>query len=383
MKTLLITGDYPPSVSGISTFFYYVWKYLPAQDFIILAPWVSGCREFDKKENFKIYRGRFLLGKNWISKIRKTLFFLIYTPYIIRKERIGALICAHPMSSGFIGLVFKKLLSMPYYLYVWGGESKKYEKSVIATKFLNLIVKNANILIVDSDYTIDEYVKLRANKQGIIKISPGVDIQKFRPGLDSSVIRNRFKLEGRKVILTVARLSERKGNDTVIKTLSKVMLEVPNLAYLIVGDGDQREQLRYLVKKNKLESNVIFVGEVAHDDTPLYYNACDLYVMPNRETKGEETVEGFGISFIEASACAKAVVGGISGGVKDAVVDKKTGLLVDGQNIELVAETIINLLKNDAYSKELGKNGRERVEREFSWEYRAKAIQDILYKPST
>lgn len=91
-------------------------------------------------------------------------------------------------------------------------------------------------------------------------------------------------------------------------------------------------------------------------------------------------MEGFGISFIEASACAKPVIAGISGGVKDAVVDKVTGLLVDPESIPSLSEAVCRLLQDEAYSRQLGRNGRLRVEREFQWEGRAGYFRMVLEK---
>ena len=119
-------------------------------------------------------------------------------------------------------------------------------------------------------------------------------------------------------------------------------------------------------------------GRVSEEELPCYYNACDIFVMLNRQTKGEEIVEGFGISFIEASACGKPVVGGKSGGAKDAVKNGLTGILVDPDDLKKITETLIQLLKNEQYSKSLAEAGRKIIVNEFTWKSRAEQLQGLL-----
>ncbi|MFH1201755.1 MAG: glycosyltransferase family 4 protein [Candidatus Omnitrophota bacterium] len=377
-KILLITGDYPPIVSGISTFFYNICRNLPEEHIIILAPQVKGAWDFDREQKNKVYRLPFLSGGSRLSQIRKTIFFLFYALRLIKKENISLLICAHPVSSGFSGLVFRKLFGLRYLIYGWGGESKKYKYSLLISKILKLIVRNAELIIVDSEYTYREYLNLNNQKNNIVKIPPGVDLETFNPQSDSTKIKERYNLMGKKVLLTVARLVERKGQDMVIRSLAKVKSEIPNVVYLIVGDGPLKDSLNCLVRQYNLEDYVIFIGEIDHREVKSFYNACDIYVMPNRETSGSEIVEGFGISFIEASACGKPVIGGRSGGVGDAVIEGVTGILVNPNSCDEIANAIIGLFTDTDYAQRLGKNGRDRVERYFSWQRVADQFRQLL-----
>jgi len=188
----------------------------------------------------------------------------------------------------------------------------------------------------------------------------------------------RFCPNGKgKKILTVGRLVQRKGHAFVIRALSTVKKVIPNIRYIIVGKGPEEFNLRNLVNKLGLSDTVVFVGEVAQEDLPGYYWGCDLFVMPSYEpTPGD--YEGFGIVFLEAAACRKPVIAGITGGQPEAVVDGETGLLVDPLDTLALPNVLIRLLTDETLAKRLGENGRRRVEREFTWEKMGEKLKGYL-----
>jgi phosphatidylinositol alpha-1,6-mannosyltransferase len=197
----------------------------------------------------------------------------------------------------------------------------------------------------------------------------GVDTSCFRPGIDSSALCERLGLHNRNVLLTLARIVERKGQDLVIRALPAIIRKVPNVTYCIAGDprGDHAQTLKTLVAELGLESHVRFAGYVEPAELPAFYNLCDAYIMPSREIASSGDTEGFGITFLEANACEKPVIGGNSGGVVDAIVDGETGLLVDPLDPAAIAEKAILLLTDKALAEKLGIQGRERIEKGFTW----------------
>ena len=123
---------------------------------------------------------------------------------------------------------------------------------------------------------------------------------------------------------------------------------------------------------------MLFSGYAEEKDLPRYYNLCDVYVMPNREVLSTtDSIEGFGISFIEASACGKPVIGGRSGGAEAAVADGETGFLVDPPSVHELTSKIKLLIEDGNLAKRMGMKGRQRVEREFSWKDRARVISQL------
>lgn len=379
MKTLLICSDFPPMISGIARSLYHFWSRLPSEEIVVLAPKVKGWREFDRQQRFQIRRYATSTSAWIIFRLLNFLMLLVHSLPIMLKVKIKGLHCGQPLSAGFIGLLSKRLFKIPYCVYVYGGETEKYNKYVLVLPLLKLILKGAARIIVNSEFTRKEFQKYEVEKERLIKVTPGVDISRFRPDINVDDFKKRYNLEGKKVLLTVARLSERKGHDMVIRALPKVIAKVPNLIYIIVGQGSQEKRLKKLVRSSNIQAYVLFVGFITEEDLVPYYVASDVFVMPNRQTEGEETFEGFGTSFLEASACAKPVVGGRSGGVEDAVVDGATGILVDSLNIEELARVLIRLLTDEAYAQSLGVQGRLRAEQQFRWETLAAKIEALLW----
>jgi phosphatidyl-myo-inositol dimannoside synthase len=378
MKTLLVSNDFPPVVSGISTVFYYVWKYLPEEKSTILAPNVKGSLAFDRKNNLQVTRYPYLISNSIFPKlINNLLMFLYILPFV---PRVDGIHCGQILSSGVCGLIFKKLFRVPYFLWTYGGETTPvYIKSCWSKFLIKKILDNANIIITISKFTSKEFLDYGIPKEKIIEIIPAVDFEIFKPLPKCSELVEHFKIEKRKTILTISRLAERKGHDVVLKALPLVLKSVPNLSYLIVGDGPYKTHLMELCRELKLNNFVTFVGFVPDKDLVKYYNLCDVFVMPNREIfDSTDSVEGFGITFIEANACSKPVIGGKSGGAIEAVEDGVTGFLVDSQNDEEVAEKIICLLQNEELARKMGEDGRKRVERDFSWEKRAHKLKEQL-----
>jgi phosphatidylinositol alpha-1,6-mannosyltransferase len=217
-------------------------------------------------------------------------------------------------------------------------------------------LQNASALVAVSSFTKNSLINTGIPPGRITVITNGVDTTRFQPGEKSQGIIDRYGLANRCVLLTLARLDERKGQDMMIRALPKVREAVPDVVYLVVGEGGYGGTLRRLVADLHLEDAVIFTGAVSDDDAVDFYRTCDAYIMPNRTLEDGDT-EGFGLVFLEAGACGKPVIGGNAGGVPDAIVNEVTGLLVDGTSIEAIADSCIRLLKDSGLRTVLGANG--------------------------
>ena len=123
---------------------------------------------------------------------------------------------------------------------------------------------------------------------------------------------------------------------------------------------------------------MIFLGSIAYADLPKYLNAADLFVMPSRSRLMGLEVEGLGIVYLEASACALAVIAGSSGGAPDALLDGRTGYVVDGMDINQIANRVLSLIDNPKAAKEMGEAGRVWVESNWSWDIWSSAFNKLL-----
>jgi phosphatidylinositol alpha-1,6-mannosyltransferase len=174
--------------------------------------------------------------------------------------------------------------------------------------------------------------------------------------------------EKAKIILTLARVVERKAHDTVIRALPAVLAEFPDTHYLIAGPEEPRwgQRLRELVRELGLSARVHFIGFIPDSNLADWYRATDVYVMPSRG--GGEDSEGFGITFLEAGACCVPVIGTDSGGIPDAVIHGETGLLVPPDDPDALAVAIKRILGDPDLSKRLGLAARSRIQHELTWD---------------
>lgn len=242
-------------------------------------------------------------------------------------------------------------------------------------------LKSSDRIVSVSQFTRDRLVsQFKIPEERLVVVANGVDTRLFYPAEPPSAIIDKLGIKNEKIILTLARVIGRKGHDRVIAAMPKVLEEVPDAKYLICGPANEtyKEQLEAMIKDLKLNDRVIFVGYLAQDELNAVYNACDVYVMASREIVGLGDTEGFGITFLEANACAKPVIGGASGGVVDAIVHGETGYLVDPENTDDIAQRIISLLIEPGLAVEMGLKGRERVVAGYTWEAAAQNMMDAL-----
>jgi phosphatidylinositol alpha-1,6-mannosyltransferase len=204
-------------------------------------------------------------------------------------------------------------------------------------------------------------------------LTPGVDVQRFRPDLQTADIRGRLGIGERPLVVCVSRLVARKGQDVLIKAMRRIRRHVPDAALLIVGAGPAEARLRRLARGAPPRS-VFFAGEVPSADLPRYYAVGDVFAMPCRDRLAGFEVEGWGIVFVEAAACGRPVVVGDSGGARETLVDGETGFLVDGGDVTEVGDAVGRILGDPQLAERMGKAGRAWVEAEHTWERSAEQL---------
>jgi len=375
-RRLLITLGFPPTIGGMQSYLYERCKASGDSQMTVLAPKAKGCEDFDAKQSFEIYRwSSFFNQVPVIKRISQIFFPLFYALAIYCRQGFDVVECGQALPFGLIGLIFEKIFNIPYIVWAHGNDILKPQKNLFLKLLLLLSLRNARAIVANSQSTKQELVKLGLPAEKVIVINPPVDTERFNPDIDCSEIVAKHHLGGKKVLLTVGRLVERKGIDTVIESMPKVIASVPDVVYLIIGDGDYRNELEDLVERLGLSDRIIFAGHIPDEDLPQYYSACDLFIMVSRviEEKGE--VEGFGIVYLEAGACGKPVIGGRGGGISDAIENGVTGLLVNPLDKEEIANVIIRLLKDEKLAKKLGEKGREKAKKQPDWSLLEKILQ--------
>ncbi|WP_461030935.1 glycosyltransferase family 4 protein, partial [Streptomyces sparsus] len=214
---------------------------------------------------------------------------------------------------------------------------------------------------VDTVTYLGEYTRSRiapvlspAAADRMVQLPPGVDEKTFHPGSGGDAVRARLGLAARPVVVCVSRLVPRKGQDTLIRALPRVLERVPEAVLLIVGGGPYERDLRALAADTGVAGSVRFTGSVPWAELPAHYGAGDVFAMPCRTRRGGLDVEGLGIVYLEASATGLPVVGGDSGGAPDAVLDGETGWVVRGGDAAQTADRLITLLGDPELRRRMG-----------------------------
>lgn len=381
MRSLLITPLFPPALGGVQKVLYNLCLFSPPEEVVVLTQRHPQASKFDAHQPFRIYRE---LDRFWPQgSIWSKLKWFQLAGYIVRLARREDVSVLQWGECGFSPWVFhltRRLSRLPSALYVWGREIKQRLRNPHQRCQLQAILSQVDCIISVSHYTRTLIGNAGTSLPRIEVLHPGVDLREFSPKGPNQRLVKELSLEGKKVILTVSRLVERKGQDVLIRAFALVRQQVPEVVLLIVGTGPYEPSLRKLVWELQLESQVRMLGELENNFLSQYYNLCEVFALISRES--ENDVEGFGLVYLEAGACGKPVVAGRSGGVPEAVVDGVTGLLVNPLSEEETAAAIIHLLTHPQLARTLGKNARHRLEQQFQWELRAQRLRKILHSLS-
>jgi len=214
-------------------------------------------------------------------------------------------------------------------------------------------------IVCNSDFTKNMVEKIGVNGPIIERIYPGAEDTR---SLNETNIPS---INGNPILLTLSRLEKRKGHANVIAIISKLQKYFPNIQYIIAGSGDELKNLKQLVKELKLENNVIFVGNVNNQEKKYLLKRTSLMIMPTINEMSSRSIEGFGISYLEAAFYRVPSIASNIGGTSEAVLDNKTGIVIN--NIEDLFEKIKLLLNDNALLSTLGNSAYERVTKEFTW----------------
>ncbi len=376
MRILILTHNFPPQVGGISTHCYEMARHWSRGDEVwVLAP--RGCGKNAELAPFGSEIVRMPAARGRLARLLVTFW---WTLRLARRIRPDVIYGTHWRNCGIALRLAGMITGIPFFLAVHGSEVLELlgPRKKGALVLFRWVAAGCRGFVALGGYQQQILEKLGIDRAKVFTSPEGMDFSRLGniSQNDASGIRARHKLVGRRVILTVGRLVERKGHDRVIQALSRVVLDVPDAVYLVVGRGPEEDRLRALARANRVEDRVVFCGFVPETELMAYYLACDVFAMPNREVGGD--TEGFGIVFVEAGACGKPVVGGRSGGAVEVIRDGVTGFLVDPEDVEETARAIVRLLRDPKLAAEFGRAGRARVERQYCYQQIADNIKSFL-----
>lgn len=362
MKFLLITLEYFPFKGGVANYYTNLTYYWPKSSQLFILNNNNGE----------------LLSRGGIFKWRKAILKLYH---YIKKNEIDHLIVGHVLPLGIVAFIISKFLKFKYSVVLHGMDFTYATKSCRKRFITRLILKRADKIIAANSHVAVLCSNFLKSGQKIMVVNPGAkDFSDYSEERNRE-IREKNNLNGHKILFSLGRLVKRKGFDNVILAIKKILQDNVDydLLYLIAGKGPDEAYLKDLAQK-ELGDNwgnyIKFIGDISEGEKWSLFSLCDAFVMPSRDIAGD--FEGFGIVYLEANLAGKAVIGGKSGGVADAIRHTYNGLLVDPLSVDEIAEAILKLLNDKDLRIKLGAQGRQRVLDDFNWRDKINSIYNFL-----
>jgi phosphatidylinositol alpha-1,6-mannosyltransferase len=370
--TLLVTNDFPPRTGGIQTYLQAFADRLPAGELAVYAPAWPGAAEFDAARSYPVHRHPTSL--------------MVPTPGVAR--RAAALAREHGATTVWFGASAPLALLGPGLRRRAGitrvvasthGHEVGWAMLPGARQALRRIGSDTDALTTISRYTRGRVAAAFGPDAALEVMPSGIDTAVFRPDPAARAeLRRRHGLGDAPVVTCVSRLVARKGQDVLIRALPRLRERVPGTRLLIVGDGPDSHRLHRLAAATGTAEHVVFTGPVPAAELPAHHAVGDAFALPCRTRGRGLDVEGLGIVLLEAAACGLPVVAGDSGGAPETVQAGRTGHVVDGRDVEAVADALTSLLADPDRARTMGAAGREWMLQEWAWPARVARLRALL-----
>jgi phosphatidylinositol alpha-1,6-mannosyltransferase len=359
-RVLVVTNDFPPRPGGIQTFVHELIRRLDPNNVVVYTSRWNGWEKFDAEQAFPV--------------VREDTSVLLPTPHV--RRRAAALLREYQCSSVMFGAAAPLGLMAPRLraagaeriVALTHGHEAGWAQLPGARQMLRRIGDNVDTVTYLGEYTRQRIASALSPEAAarMVRLTPGVDTDVFRPDAGGDAIRERYGLASRPVVVCVSRLMPRKGQDTLIRAFPDIKREVPDAALLLVGGGPYRAKLERMAQGSGVGRDIIFTGSVPWPELPAHYAAGDVFAMPCRTRRAGLDVEGLGIVYLEASATGLPVIAGNSGGAPDAVLDGQSGVVVPAGAADLAPE-VTWLLRNQHRAHAMGATGRRWTVDSWAW----------------
>ncbi|MBK9295063.1 MAG: glycosyltransferase family 4 protein [Oligoflexia bacterium] len=374
LKVLVTAYDYRPHVGGVATCAYETIQALSRINGVkvkLITYKQLSDEIFDSKSNFETLR--FNMSRRSYIAVFQLIKILnkeinIFKPHVILNFLWNPSAVAAFLSKE------RKRHKIPYAVVVHGvelletncGIKKKIRKAMSFVK--RIVLKNAYRIFPVSNFTGALVKKITKSTANIKVIYNGVNSKEFYPQEASHELMKKYQTQGKTVFLSMTRIESYKGIDKALEAFKEVAKINKNFKYIICGDGSDSERIQNMIKDYNLQDYVSLVGAISFAQRRNYYNLSDCFILLSRFDQKTPNVEGFGLVFLEAAACAKPSIAGNSGGVSDAVLNQKTGWLVEPENISEIKQAILECIEAPAKRNILSENAYKHAVNEMSWE---------------
>jgi phosphatidylinositol alpha-1,6-mannosyltransferase len=375
-KTLCITNDFGPRAGGIETFVVGLIQRMPKNSVIVYTASQAGAAAFDAmwlgdygveviRDSSKVLLPSFRVGRNVRKLVRdrniKSVFFGAAAPLAL-------------LAPGLRAAGVRRIVALTHGHEVWWSRLWPFSAAIAR------IGRAVDALTYLGEFTRGEISKALDSDSAakLVRIAPGIDTEHFTPRSDAKDLRESLGLGNKKVIVSVGRLVHRKGQDILIESMPEIIKTIDDVHLLLIGEGPHKQELEKRIKNLGLANRVTFVGRVQYADLPRYICVGDVFAMPSRSRLAGLEVEGLGIVYLEASACGLPVIGGVSGGAPDAVLQGETGFSVDGRSAHEVSQALVRVLADKELAQRLGARGRQWVIEQWQWQIWSERFNQLL-----
>ena len=357
---LIATRSFPPELGGMQSLMWGLTKEMSKNFMIkVFADYQENHKEFDKAVNFSIER---VGGIKFLRKIRKAQLVNEY----LKENKVQGIIADHWKSLELINTDKKK------YCLIHGKEIN-YPKGSFQNKKIVKVLNNVEKVIANSEYTKNLAINNGVNENKVIVINPGVNPVEELNKKSLEKVESLLRTKSPRLI-TVSRFDKRKNHEKIIMALRNLKQLYPDIVYICIGYGDEEQNIKDLVKELDLNPQIMFFKDISNDLKNSLIAKSNIFVMPSIVHR--TSVEGFGISYVEAAQYGIPSLGGKDGGASDAISHDKTGLICDGNNLDDIYSSLNSMIENKRYL-ELGKNAKEYVSK-FQWEKIVEEYKKIL-----
>jgi phosphatidyl-myo-inositol dimannoside synthase len=376
---LLAVNDFPPQLGGEATLYHALARRLRREEAVVLAPRSAGDAEVDAALHVEVVRRWLPEHRGTVSRMARAILGGAHLAGLLVRRRFDYLMCGQLLSVGGPLSVLARLWRVPYAVFVHGADLADYAASAPWRLLLRAILSGSDTVLANSRFTaalLDRLLPGAARR--VIVLPMGVDPAPPASAERVSALRTRYGLGSGPVLLSVSRLVPMKGHAVVIEALPALLRRFPDLTYLVVGRGPERQRLERRARSLGIASQVRFAGAVPTGEIAAHYDLATLFVQLSRATRDYDGIEGFGLTFLEAASHGVASIAGRSGGVPEAVADGESGLLVPPDDPDAFAAETARLLSDPRELARLSEGAR-RWAASHTWEASARCLRSLTH----
>ena len=360
-KNIVIsTQCFSPVLGGMENLMKGLAESLYKKDFNIFV-FADSKNSLDEEKHDK-YLSYEIIRYGGLKIIRKRRKSSDIKKFINFKKNIDCIFCDSWKSAE--NLIKNKIANTEKIFCLAHGNDILVNKNIIKKKRIKKTLSETSCVIANSYFTKKRITNLGIKSNKIKVIYPGVENIYFNSKRNNNNLQ-KYK-NFKPILLTIARLEKRKNHKKIIYAINELIKDFKNLLYLIAGDGPEMKKIRKLINKLNLKKNVKILGKVNERDKAFLFKISDLHVMPTIQDKRSISIEGFGISYIEAGMHGIPSISSGLGGTKESVIDGKTGIICNPNNVSSIKDSIRKVLINKTMYKKLSINSKN-FSKKFLW----------------